>query len=175
VHVKNPTPVAFAHARWLLSAVALLGLAVGCGDGVEAGALTIRDIVAPAPAGDAPMALYFTVTNDGVVADTLFGVTSDAAAEVGMHRPTADDPMAHVYALAVPAKGVLRLAPGGTHVMLDSLRRDFRPGDSLRVVLRFGRAGTVPIVAPVVSYAELERYVAPDEASTATEGAAARH
>ncbi|HEU4630800.1 MAG TPA: copper chaperone PCu(A)C [Gemmatimonadaceae bacterium] len=132
-------------------------------DAVTAGQLTISGAVAPAPAGPAPMALYFTVANHGVEADTLLGVTSEAAAEVGLHRPTAGDPMAHVQALAVPARGELRLAPGGMHVMLDALRRDFRPGDSLHVVLRFRRAGAVPVAAPVVSYAELERYVAPQD------------
>jgi copper(I)-binding protein len=147
----------------------------GCGDGgrVEAGLLTVDGIVAPAPAGDAPMALYFTVRNRGDVVDSLLGVTSDAAAEVGMHRPAAGNPMAHVYALAVPARGTLRLAPGGAHVMLTGLRRTVRPGDSLRVVLRFRRGGTVPIVAPVVAYAELERYVEPERDAAA--GGAERH
>lgn len=149
----------------------ILCLAAACGgedDGaVSAGDLTISDAVAPAPAGAAPMALYFTVANRGSEADTLLRVTSDAAGEVGMHRAVAGDPMAHVAVLAVPGGGALRLAPGGAHVMLDSLRRTFRPGDSLRVRLEFRRAGTVPLVAPVVSYAELERYVAP-----ATDGAA---
>ena len=157
-------------APWLL-ALAIAGCATGesaagesaTGESTPAvasvGDLVVTRAVAPAPIGDSPAALYFTVVNRGQAADTLVAVESDAADEVMLHdqvRRGGSMVMEHVREVAVPAGDSVRLAPGGLHVMLDGLRSTISAGDTLRATLRFSRTGAVEILVPVVTYGELE-------------------
>ncbi|HEX6105837.1 MAG TPA: SCO family protein [Gemmatimonadales bacterium] len=124
----------------------------------SAGDLRVLEAVAPAPPGRGPMALYLIVVNEGA-ADTLVAIESDAADSAALHRQMVHGGSARMMpagVVAIPAGGTLRLEPGGLHAMLNGPRRSFAPGDSLRVVLRFRRAGALPVVARVVSYTELE-------------------
>ncbi|HEX5581285.1 MAG TPA: copper chaperone PCu(A)C [Gemmatimonadaceae bacterium] len=125
----------------------------------RAGDLVVTRAVAPAPIGDSPAALYFTVVNEGTAADTLTHVESDAAAEAMLHdqvRRGGSVMMEHVGPLPISPGDSLRLAPGGLHVMLTGLRQRIAAGDTLRATLHFSRAGAVEIRAPVVTYGELE-------------------
>jgi copper(I)-binding protein len=53
-----------------------------------------------------------------------------------------------VSSIAVPARGVTTLAPGGYHLMLD-LRRDLTAGATIPLRLRFARAGWIATAARV--------------------------
>jgi hypothetical protein len=41
------------------------------------------------------------------------------------------------------------MKPGGHHIMLLGLRRDLKPGDTVKVTLVFEKAGPMSIEAPV--------------------------
>lgn len=128
----------------------------------EAGALTITHAAAPAPIGDRPAALYFTVHNAGGAADTLVAIATPAAAHAMVHDQVARGGatvMAPVAALPIPAGATVRLAPGGLHVMLEERTGPLAVGDTLRATLTFRRAGSVAIAVPVVSYADVEAAV----------------
>ncbi len=119
------------------------------------GALTISNIVAPAPAGDAPMALYFTVTSSSASVDTLVGVVvNDSVADL---HESVHDGMRAVSVLTVSAASKLVLSPGGFHAMFDAPSPRVVAGDSLKVVLTFSVAGRVELYVPVVAYSELEQ------------------
>ena len=137
-------------------------ISIGCGGDepvARVGDLVITRAVAPAPVGDGPAALYFTVVNRGSAADTLVTVATPAAAEAMVHdqvRRGGSMTMEHVGALAVPAGDSVRLAPGGLHVMLSGRRTPITAGDTLQVTLTFRRAGVVALRVPVVTYSELD-------------------
>ena len=97
---------------------------------------------------------YVEITNRDTVPITLIGVsTNDAdAAEVhesmqlrGMARMT-PRPSLHI----APAE-VVKMEPGGVHVMLVGLRHALAVGDSVRLQLHFSDSTTVPVTVPVVT------------------------
>ena len=90
---------------------------------------------------------YLTVLNAGG-ADRLLGASSPAAARVEMHVTQKDGEifrMREVTGFDVPARGRLELKPAGAHLMFVEVRRPFREGEKVPVVLRFERAGEVKI------------------------------
>ena len=97
------------------------------------------------PPGAKIAAGYLTVRNAGA-ADRLVSVTSPAAAKVETHITVKDGDvsrMREVKGYAVPAKGSLALAPGGSHLMLVGLKAPLKEGDKVPLVLRFEKAGEV--------------------------------
>jgi hypothetical protein len=53
--------------------------------------------------------------------------------------------------IAIPAGGRLELKPGGSHVMVTGLEAPLRPGEALKLMLRFEKSGERPLdvkVAP---------------------------
>jgi len=46
---------------------------------------------------------------------------------------------------------VVKMEPGGVHVMLVGLRRALAVGDSVRLRLHFSDSTTVPVTVPVVT------------------------
>ncbi|HEX6939215.1 MAG TPA: SCO family protein [Longimicrobiales bacterium] len=126
-------------------------------------AIRVSRAYAAVPAAGDRTALYFTVENHGDVADTLLSVAVDAAGRTELHRQVADGGLTRmeaVDAVPLPAGGRVSLAPGGVHAMLLGLERPLGAGDTLRVELRFRRAGAVRARAEVRPYAELESLLA---------------
>ena len=87
---------------------------------------------------------------------TLTRVQSDAAGAVQAHEMSQDGDvmrMREVERLALPAGKTVRLAPGGTHLMLLQLKKPLRPGDSvtldLTVVDEAGAQRVVRAIVPV--------------------------
>lgn len=98
-------------------------------------------------------ALYVRLHNAGSIPDTLLEATAEVAARVELHQ-TVSGPgnmrrMEPVSYVVLPARGEFRLEPGGWHVMLLGLKRDLRAGDTVKVELRFARAGRIQLQAPV--------------------------
>ena len=121
------------------------------------GEIAILRVFAPAPPvvgppSEATMAVYATIVNRGAAADTLIAAETDAARGAGVHTRSMS-----LAPITVPPGEVVLLEPGGTHVMLEGLSRQFVAGDSVAFALVFRRAGRVPLVAAVVPYAQLDR------------------
>ena len=120
---------------------------------VTSGALTLHTIYALPPFTDAPMPVYFSVTNGGSTPDTLRSASSPSSAMVMFHG----EAMREVGAQAIAPGDSLVLAPGGIHLMLSPPLPMFARGDSLDVTLHFARAGDVRLWAPVIDYDEVEQ------------------
>ena len=128
------------------------------------GEITVSNVAAPAPADvgaadSAAMAVYATIANVSAADDTLTSVSAADARSASLHATMDHGAMQMMHPadhLPVPAGGVARLAPGGTHVMLEGLRRRFAPGDTIAVTLVFRRAGSVTVNASVFSYEQLQ-------------------
>ena len=124
---------------------------------VAAGDLEVHGAFAFAPPTTSEAAGYFTVVNRGGLPDTLLALTSPIAGGAMIHGQVPDGGMVrmvHIDAPAVPARDSLVLAPGGTHLMLMTLDRLPRPGDTIAVTLTFARAGAVNVGLPVHAYGD---------------------
>lgn len=114
--------------------------------------------VATEQAGNAPGALYFTIENHGPGVDTLRSAET-ATATASLHRQVSEGDrvtMQPLDILEIPAQSSVLFAPGAYHVMLESPVQRLVAGDTVRATLRFARSGAIAVVAPVVSFAELE-------------------
>jgi copper(I)-binding protein len=101
----------------------------------------------PTPPG-APTAVgYMTIVNRAGVPDRLEAVSSPAAATVSVHSMSMAGGVMRMRpvegGLAAPAKGQITLGPDGDHLMFEGLKRPFRAGDRVPVVLTFAHAGRI--------------------------------
>lgn len=144
-------------------ASALLLVLVACGAPAERTAdaapaappravLAVKDAWArPADSG-ATTAVYFTITNAATVADTLSGVRSALAEEVGLHMSMQHGRTMHMAALQslpVPADDSVLFAPLGAHVMLTRTTRALAAGDTVPLTLTFVSGQSLEVRAGV--------------------------
>jgi len=149
------------------AATLAFGLLVSCSRETES-RIQVNGVVAPAPASvgspaEATMSVYATIANGGM-ADTLTNVETAAAQTASFHSTMDHGGMQMMQAATffpIPADSTVRLAPGGTHIMLAGLSRQFASGDTIPLVLVFQRAGRVPVTAKVVTYDRLEQTLNP--------------
>lgn len=102
--------------------------------------------------GGANGAIYMTINNTGDAADRLMKATGDIAKSIELHTVIKNGDvmqMRPVEAIDVPAKGSVKLMPGGFHVMLIGLNRDLKLGDTVDVTLQFEKAGAIKVTATV--------------------------
>jgi len=148
-------PRAFA----LLVVLSLAAGLAGCGTGT--GATTAPSAATPTVSGawvrppigaDRPAAAYLTITNPGREADALVAVTSPMAMTTRGARPTMDSSgmagMHPIQRLEIPAGGVVKLEPGGYHVMLME-PKELTIGSTVELTLEFEHAGRVTVQAEV--------------------------
>ncbi len=108
--------------------------------------------VREAPPGARVVGAYMTLVNGSERADRLLSATSPLAGEIEIHRMTVTNGMMDMEAipfLTVPARGQVKLQPGGNHLMIYGLKRDLKEGDLLPLELKFEHAGVRTIDAPV--------------------------
>lgn len=128
----------------------------------EANALVISKAVVAEPVSLDEAAAYVTFTNNTKQEDTLVAVASDLAMRGEVHETMGEGEMRHMMAaptLVLPVGGEVKLAPEGKHIMLLQLRRKFTAGDTVKLYLSLARLGPVEVRAPVVPYAELEKFL----------------
>lgn len=126
-YITRMFPATNGHAHivgWFLG----LALALGAGN---ASALFIvnQPWVVPAAKGH-PTAAYMDLTStDGAA---LVAVKSDASASVSIRGPKRATTMAR---LALPAREMVRLAPNGYRLVLESITRPIKRGERVRLTL----------------------------------------
>ena len=96
---------------------------------------------------------FLTITNNATQADRLVSATSPASATVQLHTMSMDGGIMRMRELPqgipVPTKGVVELKPGGMHIMFIGLKAPFKPGQTVKLTLRFEKAGAVDVSLPV--------------------------
>jgi periplasmic copper chaperone A len=96
-----------------------------------------------------PAGGYF-VAHGTALADALVAVTSPKAERVELHSMTNENgvmKMRREDSFALPAKGTLTFAPGGSHLMLFGLAADTKPGSKIPLTFRFESGATVTLDA----------------------------
>jgi periplasmic copper chaperone A len=104
------------------------------------------------PAMGGTSAVYLTLVNKGDAADALVAARSDAANVVELHKSEMKGNvmrMVRVPRVEVPARGRTELKPGGFHLMLIGLKRDLKPGEVVKLTLRFEKSGEKEVTARV--------------------------
>ena len=104
------------------------------------------------PPGAKIAAGYMVIKNNGNQPDRLVGASSPLAARVETHVTKREGDvmkMREVKGYDVPAHGSFELKPNGAHLMLVDIKRPFKDGDKVPLVLRFEKAGEVKLELPV--------------------------
>ncbi|WP_158886131.1 copper chaperone PCu(A)C [Rhodanobacter sp. L36] len=98
--------------------------------------------------GDLPAGAYVTLQNDSDRVVSLTGASSPAYTEVMLHQSSTTGGMSRmtmVDALPIPAHGNAVLAPAGYHLMLMKAVHPIKPGDTVKLALKFGDGSTAVI------------------------------
>jgi len=114
--------------------------------GARAAELRVSDAWIRLLPGHLPAAGYFTLHNDSGTAAKLVGARSDAFGDVMMHRTVTEGGNARmegVDAVALPAHGAVRFAPGGYHLMLMQAKPGLKVGDRVPMVLELEGGRTI--------------------------------
>jgi copper(I)-binding protein len=138
--------------RFSVLALALALVGAAAAQEFKAGDVTIDKAWARAtPKGAQVGAGYLTVHNNGATPDTLTGGSADFAT-VEIHEMKSEGgvmTMAPLKALTIPARGVVRLAPGGYHLMFTHLTKPLVKGETVTATLDFAHAGPLAVEFPV--------------------------
>ena len=170
-------------AATVAASVAAVGLLVGCGSSEPAsdpvvtepgpelahandGNLTVDNgwvaAVRPMPSNNAanPMmtAGYAVLENNGDRPERLVAASSGLASTVEVHRTVSVNgsagTMRPVDQLTVPAGEVVRLEPGGYHLMLMGLKRAMKSGSTVQIRLAFASGTRISVEFPVLDRTE---------------------
>ena len=130
--------------------LAVLSAAPACAQEVKAGDLVITQAWSRATPNGAKIGSgYFTIENKGTAPDRLVGVSADVAGKVEVHEMAMKDGVMTMRPLPAgltidPGK-IVKLAPGGYHLMMFDLKSPLKQGDALPVTLEFEKAGKVKV------------------------------
>jgi copper(I)-binding protein len=100
------------------------------------------------PPGAKVAAAYMVIINRASVPDRLVSASSPAAARVETHvmsRVGEVMKMREVAGFDLPPEGRFELKPGGPHLMFIDIKRQFKEGERIPVMLKFKRAGEVKV------------------------------
>ena len=115
--------------------------------------IVVRDAwVREAPPGTPVLAAYFTLENPGSKADKLVAVRAVDFEKIEIHATEIRAGVARMIALdalPIPPHALIKLAPGGYHIMLHHPRRALAAGMSVKLELRFESGTRLTVVAPV--------------------------
>jgi len=130
--------------RFALAAAILMGLSTPS----FAGDISVEGVWARASAGMARAgAAFMTIKNTGD-ADKLVAAKANVSKRAELHTHLHENgmmKMRQVKSVAVPAKGMAMLKPGGDHVMFMGLSAPFIEGESFPLTLVFEKAGEVNV------------------------------
>ncbi len=96
-----------------------------------------------------------TIANTGTAGDRLVNVTASAPLSAMVHNTSSENGVSRMRpadsGVDVPAGSTVRLEPGGTHVMIMGLQSALKPGDTLKLRLRFEKSDERAVAVPVRS------------------------
>jgi periplasmic copper chaperone A len=128
----------------------------GRAEEVKAGDLVISQAWSRATPGGAKIGGgYLTIENKGSTSDRLIGGTWNTGAKVEVHEMAVNDGVMTMrpldQGLVIEPGKIVKLAPGGTHLMLFDLKSPLKQGEKVSVDLEFEKAGKVTVSLDVQS------------------------
>ena len=98
-------------------------------------------------------AVYMVIENTGDADDKLTGARTDASKYSDIHTTIIDKDnvatMVKVDSLLLQSGEVLKLNPGGSHIMLRGLNRPLKAGEKIEIYLLFEKSGAIRVEAEV--------------------------
>jgi len=142
--------------KWMIQALAypvLLAALLATpsrAEDVKAGDLVISQAWSRATPGGAKIGGgYLTIENKGSAPDRLIGGSTDVAGKIEVHEMAMNNGVMTMRpldnGLAIEPGKVVKLAPGGYHLMLLNLKGPLKKGEKLPVTLEFEKAGKVTV------------------------------
>ena len=93
--------------------------------------------------------VFMTIANAAKEDDTLIGVASTVAERTQLHTVVKGDDgnmkMTPIENVVVPASGSVELKPGSYHVMLLTLNRELKEGETFPLTLKYAKAGEMTL------------------------------
>ena len=147
----------FRSGRRAVACAALLAFFLAAparAEELKAGDLVITQAWSRATPGGAKIGGgYLTVENKGSSPDRLIGGSADVAGSIQIHEMAMNNGVMTMRALdkglAIEPGKIVKLAPGGYHLMLMDLKSPLKQGDKLPVTLEFEKAGKVKLTFDV--------------------------
>jgi hypothetical protein len=123
---------------------------------VKAGDLVITQAWSRATPGGAKIGSgYLTIENKGASPDRLIGGSADVAGKLEVHEMAMKDGVMTMRplekGLVIDPGKTVKLAPGGSHLMLFDLKSPLKQGEKVPVTLEFEKAGKVNLSLDVQS------------------------
>ncbi len=141
------------------TAVLVVALTAACGGAPPAGSVTITGpVVGEVPRG-ADAAVYFEVESGG--SDAIVGAVAPGAAGVSLHelRPVDGGGIMLPSDRITVDRGITRLSPMGSHIMLSDVREPLVAGDRIALTIEFDRHTPIEIDVTVVPLHELAELI----------------
>src|ERR1700676_3892464 len=117
---------------------------------VKAGDLVITQAWSRATPGGAKIAGgYLTIENKGAAPDRLIGGSAEVSDKIQVHEMAVNNGVMTMrrldQGLTMDPGKMIKLAPGGYHLMLMDLKAPLKQGDKVPVTLEFEKAGKVKL------------------------------
>jgi copper(I)-binding protein len=160
-----PAPINFVFVNaWARPTVAVMAEAtpqMGGMSGIDATAEAMSETgMGSMNSMDSVSAAYMQILNRGGEADRLVAASTYAAQVVEIHEITMENDVMRMRplegGLAIPAGENVVLQPGGYHIMLMQLTRDFVPGESIVLALQFESGAEIQLGVPIYDGAVVE-------------------
>lgn len=118
------------------------------------GIVVARPWARATPTGAKVGAVYFTLENLGSKPDRLLSVSGNVAEKIEIHEMAMSNAVMIMRqienGLAIESGKTIEFAPNGHHLMLKSLSRPLKSGETFPLSLEFEHAGTIDITVEVV-------------------------
>jgi periplasmic copper chaperone A len=102
---------------------------------------------------DGNSAAYFTITNNTKEDDRLVSAETSTAEKCEIHMTKIDENnkmmMMPQESIQIRSGGKVDFAPGGFHIMILNLHKDFIVGENIRLTLHFEKTGKLDLDFPV--------------------------
>ncbi len=143
----------------LLSAVivatAFVAGSVMAGDDIKIGSLKIEYPKARATVPAQKMSGGFMKIENKGGADKLLAASSSVSKTMELHTMSMEGnvmKMREIKAIEIPANGKVELKSGGLHLMFIDLKEQLKPGSTIKVKLKFEKAGEVEVPFKVMGH-----------------------
>ena len=143
----------------LLSAVmvvtAFVAGSVMADDDIKLGNLKIEDAKARATVPAQKMSGGFMKIENKGGADKLLAASSSVSKTMELHTMSMEGnvmKMREIKSIEIPANGKVELKSGGLHLMFIDLKEQLKPGSTIKVKLKFEKAGEVEVPFKVMGH-----------------------
>ena len=136
-------------------ATAFLAGSVMADDDIKLGSLKIEDAKARATVPAQKMSGGLMKIENKGGADKLVAASSSVSKTMELHTMSMEGnvmKMREIKAIEIPANGKVELKSGGLHLMFIDLKEQLKPGSTIKVKLKFEKAGEVEVPFKVMGH-----------------------